>query len=241
MKMANALISASSSSSVIGDDSFEDACSICLEPFSSLDPPSITKCKHEYHLHCIIEWSQRSYECPICLQRLVLNDPTSQELLAGAHSVKNLKPSRNFPVNQDNEVDNDEHPVGDSDLEQRIRQRFTAITTRARNMSRRRRQMSPPQVLPSVPTQNTSNVTQINGSSSEFTAFSESLKSKISTASTRYKESISKSTRGLKEKLLARNDSVKELGKGVQREMNAGIAGIARMIERLDITQKRGS
>lgn len=55
----------------------------------------------------------------------------------------------------------------------------------------------------------------------------------------RYKESISKGTRGFKEKLLARNNSVKELSKGVQREMNAGIAGVARMIERLDLTSKR--
>lgn len=46
----------------------------------------------------------------------------------------------------------------------------------------------------------------------------------------RYKESISKSTHSLKEKLIARNDSVKELSRGVQREMSAGIAGIARMI-----------
>lgn len=55
----------------------------------------------------------------------------------------------------------------------------------------------------------------------------------------RYKESLSKSTRGLKEKLLAHNTSVKELSKGVQREMNAGIAGVARMIERFDLTSKR--
>lgn len=55
----------------------------------------------------------------------------------------------------------------------------------------------------------------------------------------RYKESISKGTRGLKEKILARNSSVKELSKGVQREMSAGIAGVARIIERLDLTPKR--
>lgn len=54
----------------------------------------------------------------------------------------------------------------------------------------------------------------------------------------RYKESISKGTRGLKEKLFARNNSVKELSKGVQREMTAGIAGVARMFERLDLTSK---
>jgi len=57
----------------------------------------------------------------------------------------------------------------------------------------------------------------------------------------RYKESISKGTRGLKEKLLAHNVSVKELSKGVQREMNAGIAGVARMIERLDLSKRSSS
>uniref|UniRef100_A0A0R0FYY2 Uncharacterized protein n=1 Tax=Glycine max TaxID=3847 RepID=A0A0R0FYY2_SOYBN len=57
----------------------------------------------------------------------------------------------------------------------------------------------------------------------------------------RYKESISKGTRDLKEKLLAHNVSVKELSKGVQREMNAGIAGVVRMIERLDLSSKRSS
>ncbi|GMP56512.1 hypothetical protein CsSME_00020965 [Camellia sinensis var. sinensis] len=76
-------------------------------------------------------------------------------------------------------------------------------------------------------------------SSSEFLAFLESVKLKFSAASARYKESISKSTRGFKEKLLAHNISVRELGRGVQREMNAGIAGVAQMIERLDLPSKR--
>ncbi|CAJ1962438.1 unnamed protein product [Sphenostylis stenocarpa] len=57
----------------------------------------------------------------------------------------------------------------------------------------------------------------------------------------RYKESISKGTRGLKEKLLGHNVSVKELSKGVQREMNAGIAGVARIIERLDLSKRSSS
>lgn len=54
----------------------------------------------------------------------------------------------------------------------------------------------------------------------------------------RYKESISKFTRVVKEKQIARNITVKDLGREVQREMNASIAGVARMIERLDLTSK---
>lgn len=55
----------------------------------------------------------------------------------------------------------------------------------------------------------------------------------------RYKESFSKGTRGFKDKLLARNSSVKELSRGVQREMGAGIAGVARMMDRFDLSSKR--
>lgn len=55
----------------------------------------------------------------------------------------------------------------------------------------------------------------------------------------RYKDSIAKSTRGFKEKLLAHNSSVKDLSREVHREMSAGIAGVAKMIERLDLASKR--
>nr|AAL16240.1 AT4g14220/dl3150w [Arabidopsis thaliana] len=75
--------------------------------------------------------------------------------------------------------------------------------------------------------------------SPEASSLPEAIKSKLAAASAKYKESISKSKQGLKEKLLARNNSVKELSKGVQREMNAGIAGVARMIERMDFSSKR--
>lgn len=50
----------------------------------------------------------------------------------------------------------------------------------------------------------------------------------------RYKESISKSTRGWKERLFARNTSMADLGSDVKREVNAGIATVSRMMERLE-------
>ncbi|CAA2988656.1 E3 ubiquitin- ligase RHF2A-like [Olea europaea subsp. europaea] len=34
----------------------DDACSICLEDFSDSDPSTVTNCKHEFHLQCILEW-----------------------------------------------------------------------------------------------------------------------------------------------------------------------------------------
>jgi E3 ubiquitin-protein ligase RHF len=52
--------------------------------------------------------------------------------------------------------------------------------------------------------------------------------------SLRYKESISKSTRGWKERWFSRNSSVTDLGSEVRREVNAGIATVSRMMERRD-------
>lgn len=287
---------ASPAASAVVDDSIEDACSICLEPFNSDDPPAVTDCKHEYHLQCILEWSQRSKECPICWRILALKDPASQELLAAVEIERNMRSKLNVRhTNEDVEANHVASEQNDSDFEERIMRHFATATSRVRLVNRRRRQASsgigPMQVVPSVPagvspnlTQNNESTVQFQGfgfsgdgsaasatsssigpasssvpahgsdpfklsqtptygpqesSSSEFLAFSESIKSKWSAASARYKDSISKGTRGFKEKLLARNTTVKEFGREVQREMSAGIAGVSRMIERLDLTSKR--
>ena len=57
----------------------------------------------------------------------------------------------------------------------------------------------------------------------------------------RYKESISKSTRGWKERFFSRNTSVADLGSEVRREVNAGIATVSRMMERLETRDNRTS
>eukprot|EP00250_Pteridium_aquilinum_P006237 c16195_g1_i1 orf=253-1284(+) len=62
-------------------DACDESCSICLEPFCQSDPATVTSCAHEYHVQCILEWAQRSKECPMCWQPLSLKDPASQELL----------------------------------------------------------------------------------------------------------------------------------------------------------------
>ncbi|KAJ4847295.1 hypothetical protein Tsubulata_038595 [Turnera subulata] len=296
---------AAASSSATLDDAYEDACSICLEPFTSQDPATVTCCRHEYHLQCILEWSQRSKECPICWQLLVLKDPASQELLVAVgterrlRSRSNLTVSTNLPhFHEDYDVEQDSCS-DDSDLDEHIMQHLAAAASRARYVRLRERQrasgLGPSQVLiytspsneqqthtapgegqgltyesladslssatPSVPpavNRVASDAANSDDSfrqrvflkqppvdspqgpgSSEMLSFSDSIKTKWFAASARYKESFSKGTRGIKEKLLARNTSVKELSKGVQREMSAGLAGVARMIERLDLTPKR--
>ncbi|MED6135336.1 E3 ubiquitin-protein ligase rhf2a, variant 2 [Stylosanthes scabra] len=69
---------------------------------------------------------------------------------------------------------------------------------------------------------------------SELQSFSESLKSKLNAVSSRYKESFSKSTRGWKERWFSRNTSMSDIGTEVRREVNAGIATVSRMMERLE-------
>ncbi|XP_044500434.1 E3 ubiquitin-protein ligase RHF1A-like [Mangifera indica] len=297
----NHIISASSSAAV--DDSFEDACSICLEPFSTANPATVTSCKHEYHLQCILEWSQRSKECPICWQLFVLQDPASQELLAAVESERcpksrNITSSVPSPFHQEFDFGLDPTYTDYPEIEERVMQHLATARYFRRRELQRAAGLDHSQVLvftsaANAPGMLSSNTTSPDSSCSssegdtatssiqsaasiqhssflsgaavtrdgpfrprvifrkpqpdsprgsnptEILSLSDSIKSKWSAASARYKESISKSTRGLKERLLARNNSVKELSKEVQREMSAGIAGVAKMIERLDLASKR--
>ncbi|KAK4757401.1 hypothetical protein SAY87_018702 [Trapa incisa] len=110
-----------------------DACSICLEDFCESDPSTLTTCKHEFHLQCILEWCQRSSQCPMCWQSIQLKDPTSQELLAAVEYERNIRlaPPRHGTVFHHPTLGNFElqHlPMGatDADLEERIIQHLAA-------------------------------------------------------------------------------------------------------------------
>ncbi|XP_058084740.1 E3 ubiquitin-protein ligase RHF2A [Magnolia sinica] len=304
-------------------DACDDACSICLEAFCDSDPSTVTTCKHEFHLQCILEWCQRSSQCPMCWQSISLKDPTSQELLEA------VERERSFRVNQSRNTTIFHHPTlgdfelqhlpvgaNDSELEERIIQHLAAAAAmgRAHHIARREGQRSrsaaqgrpqflvfsahpnappvgpisamtgqregeneraPSVPLPEVGEETSQRVSQLppvlveqvpasasgtpvvvasrpgvsnnrnpvvqpspvshdRAGPSELQSFSESIKSRWNAVSMRYKESISKSTRGWKERLFARNTSVGDLGSEVRREVNAGIASVSRMMERLD-------
>lgn len=49
----------------------EDVCPTCLEEYDAENPKIITKCKHHFHLSCILEWMERSDTCPICDQEMI--------------------------------------------------------------------------------------------------------------------------------------------------------------------------
>ncbi|XP_039146483.1 E3 ubiquitin-protein ligase RHF2A-like isoform X3 [Dioscorea cayenensis subsp. rotundata] len=313
-------------------DACDDSCSICLEAFCDSDPSTVTTCKHEFHLQCILEWCQRSSQCPMCWQPISLKDPSSQELLEAVESERNIRSNQTrtatiFHHPAFGEFDLQHLPVGanDSELEERIIQHLAAAAAmgRAHHIGRRVVQrgrsgaQGHPQFLlfstnPSAPSSGSvsasssqrgedeptpaiffaspsahtsdeepplraTNVTpaqsdQVNilpsgttvgsftgsglssnmnspGQSSpvnhdragpsEVQSVLESLKSRLNTVSMRYKESVTKSTRGWKERLFSRNSSVADLGSEVRREVNAGIATVSRLIERLDTRDGR--
>ncbi|XP_077241974.1 putative E3 ubiquitin-protein ligase RHB1A [Tasmannia lanceolata] len=51
----------------------EDVCPTCLEEYDLENPRIITKCNHNFHLACILEWMERSDTCPICDQEMVFD------------------------------------------------------------------------------------------------------------------------------------------------------------------------
>ncbi|KAH9322617.1 hypothetical protein KI387_017256, partial [Taxus chinensis] len=301
----------------------EDACSICLDPFSHNNPSTVTTCKHEYHLQCILEWSQRSRQCPMCWQLLSLSDLTSQDLLEAVEKEKmsRIRQHQNLPhfhptSFEDFNLHNIPINTDDLDFEERIMQHLAGVAamSRAREFTRRETlhdrsnaqghpqfvlSSSNPNVSPLPPTSPISNYTASHGGNSptltalspttplaaaasqstqveseshsariatrppvlhrnvaghpsmksqgragpsEIHSFSESFKYRFSAMSSRHfgrcKESISKTTRGFRERLWARNASVTDLGREVQRDVTIGIADVARIMEHIDLDGK---
>lgn len=301
-------------------ESCDDACSICLEDFCDSDPSTVTSCKHEFHLQCILEWCQRSSQCPMCWQPISLKDPNSQELLDAVEHERNIRmnPPRNtaifhHPTLGDFELQHLPVSASESELEERIIQHLAAAAAmgRARHFARRDGQRNrssaqgrpqflvfsthpngasgtsatssvPPAVMiaapnsPLISVEDSSQLiprissaqagqimTTTSGSSaaasqhgtsssnrspaqtsgnqdragpSDLQSFSETLKSRFSTLSTKYKESITKTTRGWKDRLFARNSQMPDHPTiEVRRQSDQGIATVSRMMDHLEI------
>ncbi|KAH6789731.1 RING-H2 group F2A [Perilla frutescens var. frutescens] len=312
-------------------DACDDSCSICLEAFCDSDPSTVTSCKHEFHLQCILEWCQRSSQCPMCWQHISLKDPSSQELLDAVEHERNIRmnPPRNttifhHPTLGDFELQHLPVSASESELEERIIQHLAAAAAmgRARHFSRREGQRNrssgqgrpqflvfsthpngasatsasspaaqrggsfPPAVMIAGPNSpfitvedserliprisstqadqhmmtgsgssaaaasqhgtsssnrsppQTSPVSQDRAGPSDLQSFSETLKSRFSTLSTRYRESITKTTRGWKEKLFARNSQMPEQNTSeVRRESGQDVANVSRMMGHLEVSE----
>ncbi|XP_019198308.1 PREDICTED: E3 ubiquitin-protein ligase RHF1A-like isoform X2 [Ipomoea nil] len=254
---------------VVAAVSNDDDCTICLEPFSCRDPRTVAECTHGYHLQCILEWSQRSEECPICCRQLVLKDSASQELLAAVEFEGNAT-SRHIEhripevYEANNLVDVGASHIDDSDFQERILHHpsGSGVTNRACSGNSRRRQISSRVGQGSFPVGASSDMHQVTqrpvdefGNGLPASGISSTSSSGVSSVANvasgaavykggsvglGYNESFSKNTQRFKRKLQANNNSVKELGREVQREMSVSIAGLAKMVERLDLSSNKG-
>ncbi|XP_073052492.1 E3 ubiquitin-protein ligase RHF2A-like isoform X2 [Primulina eburnea] len=311
----------------------DDACSICLEVFCDSDPSTVTSCKHDFHLQCILEWCQRSSNCPMCWQTISLKDPVSQELLDAVEQERSIRlmPSRNttifrHPTLGDFELQHLPMGVNDLELEDHIIQHLAAAAAMGRTQHIDRREdyrnlssvharpqfmvfsthpnasstgnvsasrapggsetepaasmltnssvpltvlgneghenasssvqsnlissSSSGHVTPSTHTGISSDQSFMSPSSlptqdragpSEFQSFSESWKSKLNAISMKYKDSISKNTRGWKEKLFSKGSRIADIDSEVRREPNTGIATVTRLMEHLETRNNNGS
>lgn len=296
----------------------DDACCICLEEFCDSDPSTVTNCKHEFHLQCVLEWCQRSSNCPMCWQDISLKDPSSQELLEAVEQERKL---RSIPARDTNTMIFHHPALGNfqlqhlpagmdnAGLEDRILQHLAAAMGRTHRIvrregprnrptshghellvcpadpngtstisggqeteltgARRNAPLAPPapgnnqapqQTLSSA--QNNQMSESSSGSSVTPTtrpsvsndnrnyacpstpnqdragpseqSFSDTWRSRLSSMSMKYKESISRSTKEWKEKLLSRSSSMADIGSEVRREVNAGLSTVSRMMEHLE-------
>lgn len=83
-------------------------------------------------------------------------------------------------------------------------------------------------------------VNQDRAGPSDLQSFSDTLRSRLQSASIKYKDSITKSTRGWKERWFSRSYTISDLGSEVRREVNAGIAAVARVMERPETRDDTG-
>lgn len=75
---------------------------------------------------------------------------------------------------------------------------------------------------------------QDGGGPSEFQSLSDTWRSRLSCLSMKYKESIAKSTKELKEKLFSLSSSIAGVNSEVRRDVNSGIATVSRTLEHLE-------
>ncbi|XP_066332600.1 E3 ubiquitin-protein ligase RHF2A-like [Miscanthus floridulus] len=294
-------------------DACDDACSICLDAFCDSNPSTMTNCRHDYHLQCILEWCQRSSQCPMCWQPISMKDPMSQELLEAVEQERNIRANRshNTAVFHHPMLGDFEIPVGadDAELEERIIQHLAAAAAVRRSHRHHRRDShqgrsgasshpqflvlsadehrtsgqegdyeqapavvsgrplrtlveqertrglvdaSSPSLRFSTPADGTGRsnnrisgiqstpVDQDGAGPSDLQSISDNLRSRLQSASMRYKDSITKSASGWRERWFSRSNSLSDLGSEVRREVNAGIAVVSRMMERHDTRDGTG-
>ncbi|KAM7277412.1 hypothetical protein ACFE04_019278 [Oxalis oulophora] len=151
-------------------DAYEDACSICLEVFCDSDPSTVTSCKHEFHLQCVLEWYSQILKTLFNVLKLSVNifhvslkvpkkfsvpyvlaanqsEGSNQELLEGVERERNLRlnPPRSsaifhHPTLGDFELQHLPVGINDAELEERIIQHLAAAAAMGRARHNARRE-----------------------------------------------------------------------------------------------------
>lgn len=184
-----------------------NVCSICLDEFTDSDPAVATVCSHSYHLQCIMQWAQRSRECPLCFKDISLKDESLNELLPFGEYISPQQQAAALASFQSWELE-------------RLLVRIAASSQRRESRGERQRSSSRPipsrhiatsqeqsveAVRPgSWPPSGTGEVASTSQPSSSFfspgiKSASQSLRSRF--ASLNIKESLSKTTKELKQLL----------------------------------------
>ncbi|CAN4118727.1 unnamed protein product [Withania somnifera] len=106
-------------------DACDDACSICLEAFCESNPSTVTSCKHEFHLQCVLE-CQELFEAVEQERNFRVNAETNATLF-------------HLPALGDFELQHLPVDIDDPELEERIFQHLavSASIGRAHNLGLR--------------------------------------------------------------------------------------------------------
>ncbi|XP_010456296.1 PREDICTED: probable E3 ubiquitin-protein ligase RHB1A [Camelina sativa] len=59
---------------LVDEEEEDECCPICFEDYDGENPRLTTKCEHDFHLSCLLEWIERSDSCPICDKEVVFDD-----------------------------------------------------------------------------------------------------------------------------------------------------------------------
>ncbi|KAI3836052.1 hypothetical protein MKW92_041430 [Papaver armeniacum] len=77
---------------VVLDD--DEVCAVCLEDMMNVGDDGSTvvlKCSHTFHHKCIMEWSTRKYNCPLCRHNMRIDRPPNLKRRRLSHDAQELK------------------------------------------------------------------------------------------------------------------------------------------------------
>ncbi|CAN4099051.1 unnamed protein product [Withania somnifera] len=230
-------------------DACDDACSICLEVFSDSDPSTLPASATDSELEerIIQHLAAAMGRAPHFARRegprgrssaqgrphfLVFSTHPNAPPPAGASSSTQRSAGERTPevlvsgqssavvsgqpVTPPSSFQADQFPASGSGLNSAVNQLETSSS------NRRTPQSSPKN--------------QDRAGPSDFQSFSESIKSRLSAMSMRYKESLTKSSRGWKEKFFSRNSSTPDHSAESSNEVSAAVATVSTLMEHLETT-----